>query len=81
MTGLGVQMLLSLVGIRSAFLQYEIMEIVEIVRAFGSAYRLASSGAGLNGAAYGRLAFDFSRGAVASVQSRLWGIEHWFFPV
>ena len=79
MTCFGVQMLLSLIGIRSAFAQHEIMEIIEIVQALGNAYRLASSGASLSWFC-GRFAFDFYRDALAGMQFRLLGIEYWIFP-
>ena len=72
MTGLGVQMLLPLVGIRSAFVQHEVLEILEIAQALGNAYRLASSGAGLS-CFCGRFALGFYRGALTGMQSRIFG--------
>jgi hypothetical protein len=72
MTGLGVQILLPLVGIRSAFAQHEIMEILEIVQALGNAYRLASSGASLS-CFCGRFALGFYRSVLTGMQFRIFG--------
>ena len=47
MTGFGIQAwLLSSIGIRTAFVHREIMEILELLHILGNSYRLASLGVG-----------------------------------
>jgi hypothetical protein len=60
MTGIGLQAVLPLIGIRSALAHHEIMEMLEVLHAFGNSYRLASSGMNL-GVVYARFALGFCR--------------------
>lgn len=47
MTGLGIQVwLMSLIGIRTALVHREIMEMLEVFHILGNSYRLASLGVG-----------------------------------
>jgi len=57
--------LLSLMGIRSALAHHEILEVIEVCRAFGCSYRLACSGAG-SALMCVRLAFNYFK-AIALV--------------
>lgn len=51
---------LSLIGIRSTLAHHEIMEMIEVLRALGNAYRLACSGGG-SGLLYVRFMYNFCR--------------------
>jgi len=74
MTGFGIQAwLLSSIGIRTAFVHREIMEILELLHILGNSYRLASLGGG-SAVVYGRFTLGFCRtvavGAVCHLASR-----------
>ena len=67
MSELGIQLLmLPLAGLHMAPAHNEVTGWLEIARALGNSYRLASSGLGL-GALYGRFIFTFCRTIVAVV--------------
>ena len=64
MTGLGIQAwLMSLIGIRTAFVHREIMEMLEVLHILGNSYRLASLGVG-SAAIYCRFTLAFCRTVV-----------------
>jgi hypothetical protein len=64
MINIGIQaLLLSHGGLHLTLTHHELMEMIEILRALGNSYRLAASEPG-SGILYGRLAFNFCRGAV-----------------
>jgi len=65
MTGVGLQAALPFIGSRSAFAHHEVMEILEVLHALGSSYRLASSGIGL-GVVYARFTLAFCRAILAA---------------
>jgi hypothetical protein len=72
MTGLGIQAwVLSSIGIRSALLYCQAMEVLDILHVLGNSYRLASFGV-YSGAVYGRFIFDFCRAAVTSAAKHGW---------
>jgi hypothetical protein len=65
MNDIGIQaLLLPLASIHLALTHHELMEAIELVRAFGSSYRLASLEPG-SSLLYGRFAFNFCRSAMA----------------
>ncbi|AMA56313.1 MULTISPECIES: hypothetical protein [unclassified Bradyrhizobium] len=67
MTEIAIQLLmLPLAGIHMTPAHNEVTGWLEIARALGNSYRLASSGLGL-GALYGRFIFSFCRATVAVV--------------
>ena len=67
MSSIGIQVLmLSLPGIHLAMTHHELTGVLEIARALGNSYRLASSDPG-SGALYGRFIFDFCRTIVTVV--------------
>jgi hypothetical protein len=70
MTGLGLQTVLSLIGIRSALAHHEIMEMLEVLHALGNAYRLASSGMNL-GVVYARFTLNFCKAIPAVLPGAL----------
>ncbi len=61
--------MLPLIGIRSTFAHHEIMEVVELCRALGNSYRLASSEAGSTWL-YCRVTFNFLKAIAAGLPSR-----------
>lgn len=64
MTALGIHAwLLSSIGIRTAFFNREIMEMLELLHALGNSYRLASLGVG-SALVYGRFTLGFCRTVV-----------------
>jgi hypothetical protein len=63
MTGIGLQVVLPLVGIRATLAHHEIMEMLEVLHALGNSYRLASSGTGL-GVGYARFTLGFCRATI-----------------
>ena len=64
MTALGIHAwLLSSIGIRTAFVHREIMEMLELLHALGNSYRLASLGVG-SALVYGRFTLGFCRTVV-----------------
>ena len=78
MTGLGIQAwLLSLIGIRTAFVHREILEMLELLHILGNSYRLASLGVG-SAVVYGRFTLGFCRtvviGAAYDLASR-WSVQ------
>ncbi len=78
MTGLGIQAwLLSLIGVRTAFVHREIMEVLELLHILGNSYRLASLGVG-SAVVYGRFTLGFCRtvvvGAACNLASR-WPLQ------
>lgn len=75
MTGLGVQSwVLMLFGIRSAFAHQDIAMVLEVIHAFGSSYRSASSGV-VSSVACGRVAMIFCRTAGMSLLTNLMSRE------
>ncbi|MBR0816713.1 hypothetical protein [Bradyrhizobium liaoningense] len=67
MSSIGIEVLmLPLAGIHLAMAQQELTGALEIARALGNSYRLASSDPG-SGALYGRFIFDFCRTIVTVV--------------
>jgi len=64
MTILGIQTLLPLVGIRSAFAQHEIMLILQVLHVLGNSYRLATLGSS-SIVAHGRFTLGFCSVVVA----------------
>jgi hypothetical protein len=71
MTGLGIQAwLLSVIGIRTAFVYREIMEMLEVLHILGNSYRLASLGVG-SAVVYCRFTLAFCRTVVAAVACNL----------
>ena len=65
MSNLGIQaLLLPLASIHLMLTHHEFMEAIDLVRALGSSYRLASLEPG-SSFLYGRFAFNFCRSAVA----------------
>ena len=66
MTGFGIQAwLLSSIGIRTAFVHREIMEILELLHILGNSYRLASLGVG-SAVVYGRFTLGFCSAVVTA---------------
>ena len=64
MINIGIQaLLLSQASLHLTLTHHELMEMIEILRALGNSYRLAASEPGST-SLYGRLAFNFCRGAV-----------------
>ena len=71
MTGLGIQAwLMSLIGIRTAFVHREIMEMLEVLHILGNSYRLASLGV-CSPAVYGRFIVNFCVAFATSAADRL----------
>ncbi|MDQ8731677.1 hypothetical protein LPJ38_12995 [Bradyrhizobium daqingense] len=67
MSELGIQLLmLPLAGIHMTPAHNEVTGWIELARALGNSYRLASSGLGL-GALYGRFIFAFCKASVTAV--------------
>ena len=64
MTGIGIQIVLPFIGIRSAFAHHEIMVMLELLHILGNSYRLASCGDG-SGVVYGWFTLSFCRTVVA----------------
>jgi hypothetical protein len=66
MTGLVIQTwVLPLIGVRSALVYCQVMEVLDALRVLGNSYRLASLGV-CSAAVYARFIFDFCRAAAAS---------------
>ncbi len=64
MTGLGIQAwLMALIGIRTAFVHREIMEMLEVLHILSNSYRLASLGVG-SAVVYCRFTLAFCRTVV-----------------
>lgn len=71
MTGLGIHAwILTLLGIRSAFMHQEIATALEIAHVLGNSYRMANSGT-VSGAVCSRIAMTFCKAAVAGLVDRL----------
>ncbi|CCE10796.1 hypothetical protein BRAS3843_530008 [Bradyrhizobium sp. STM 3843] len=66
MTSIGIQtLMLPLIGIHSALIRHELMEMLEIARILGNSCRLASSEPG-SSLMYGRFTFDFCKTVAAA---------------
>jgi hypothetical protein len=67
MSSVGIEaLMLPLAGIHLAMTHHEVTGVLEIARALGNSYRLASSDPG-SGALYGRFIFDFCRTIVTVI--------------